>query len=85
MQRVLIVGGVLGLGTAIVFGAAALTATLFPNGTLVAGSWNSMSVNGGWVVGKGGGIMTAPVPVPATIGGGPVIDLPEPTVGPGPS
>ena len=32
MQRALIASGVLGLGTALVFGAAAVTATLFPSG-----------------------------------------------------
>jgi len=40
MQRALVVGGTLGLGTAIVFGAAALAATLFPNGGTVSASWN---------------------------------------------
>lgn len=60
MQRALIVTGVLGAGTAIVFGLAALTATLFPNGTLVAGSWN-----GGMFVDKG--VMVAPAPMPAPL------------------
>jgi len=41
MQRALVVGGTLGLGTAIVFGAAALAATLFPNGGTVSASWNN--------------------------------------------
>ncbi len=40
MQRALIVTGVLGMGTAVVFGLAALTATLFPNGALVRAGWN---------------------------------------------
>jgi hypothetical protein len=66
MHRALIVTGVLGVGAAIVFGLAALTATLFPNGTLVAGSWG-----GGMFVDKGVVTEAAPVPVPlilATIG-----------------
>ena len=40
MQRALIASGVLGLGTALVFGAAAVTASLFPNGATVAASFN---------------------------------------------
>ena len=40
MQRALIASGVLGLGTALVFGAAAVTASLFPNGSTVAASFN---------------------------------------------
>ena len=39
MHRSLVVSGVLGLGTAIVFGAAALAATLFPNGGTVNMAW----------------------------------------------
>ena len=39
MHRSLVVSGVLGLGTAIVFGAAALAATLFPNGATVNAGW----------------------------------------------
>ncbi len=49
MRRILICSGVLGVGTALVFAAAALTATLFPNGTLVSSGWNS-----GVFVGRGG-------------------------------
>jgi hypothetical protein len=40
MRSGLLVGTVLGVGTALVFGAAALTASLFPNGTLVAQRWD---------------------------------------------
>jgi hypothetical protein len=83
MQRVLIVTGVLGLGTAIVFGLAALTATLFPNGTLVAGGWNGMVVDQGWAVGKGGAV-AVPLP-PVTVNGGSTIELPASTPEPGPS
>ena len=43
MRAGLLVSGVLGVGTAVVFAAAAATATLFPNGTVVTTQWN-----GGW-------------------------------------
>ena len=43
IHRVLIVSGALGLGTALVFGAAALTATLFPNGATVSAGMNGVS------------------------------------------
>ncbi len=65
MQRVLIASGVLGLGTAVVFGAAALTATLFPNGPMVAASMNDTWMRNG--VGVGGGVMMGggkPIPMP---------------------
>lgn len=42
MRRVLICSGILGGGTALVFALAALTATLFPQGTTVRSQW------GGW-------------------------------------
>jgi hypothetical protein len=58
MQRALIVGGVLGLGTAAVFGAAAVASALFPNGSTVAAAWN-----GGGMWDKGG-VVVAPGPVP---------------------
>jgi hypothetical protein len=58
MRAAVIVSGVLGAGCAIVFAAAALTATLFPNGTLVSGGWNG---NAGFDKGFRGG-MAAPVP-----------------------
>jgi hypothetical protein len=54
-MRAIIVTAVLGLGTALVFGAAALTATLFPNGTMVASGWS-----GGWMTRE-----AIPVPAPA--------------------
>jgi hypothetical protein len=59
-MRAAIVAGVLGLGTVLVFGAALLTASLFPNGTALGSGWNGW--NGGMEKGWGGGI---PVPVPA--------------------
>jgi hypothetical protein len=57
MQRVAIVSGALGLGTALVFGAAALAAALFPNGGTVQVGWN------GGVWDKGG--IAVPMPMPA--------------------
>lgn len=47
MRRILICTGILGGGTALVFALAALTATLFPQGTLIRTQW------GGW----GGGVV----------------------------
>ncbi len=58
MRRILICSGVLGLGTVLVFAAAALTATLFPSGTLVSSGWNGPMVKGGWDV-----AVPAPAPV----------------------
>jgi len=51
MRRILICTGVLGGGTALVFALAALTATLFPHGTVVQGQWGPW---GGGVVPLGG-------------------------------
>jgi hypothetical protein len=93
MQRALIASGVLGLGTALVFGAAALTASLFPNGSAVAASFN-----GGDMMFAKPGMGAMPVPMPAqpvfaqpgvVVGGGgqgvaPDI-APAPTVEPGPT
>jgi hypothetical protein len=61
-MRALIVTGVLGAGTAIVFAFAALTATLFPNGTVVSSGWNG----GAWMAKEdwGGGV-AVPMPMPA--------------------
>jgi hypothetical protein len=73
MHRSLVVGGVLGLGTAIVFGAAALAATMFPNGGTVNMSWG-----GGMMVEKGfavpPGVAPAPMPIPVTIDDGTIVD-----------
>jgi len=63
MRAGLLVTGVLGTGTVLVFALAGLVATLFPNGSLVASSWNGGFGGGGW--GKGG--VVAPVPMPAPI------------------
>ncbi|HYO44031.1 MAG TPA: hypothetical protein VES19_12600 [Candidatus Limnocylindrales bacterium] len=59
MRAGVVVTGVLGLGTAVVFALAALTASLFPNGTVVATGSNPM-MERGWV-----GVDPAmPVPAP---------------------
>jgi hypothetical protein len=53
-MRAVLVTAVLGVGTALVFAAAAMTATLFPNGTVVSGGiWS----NRGWDV-------AVPMPAP---------------------
>ena len=66
MHKAVVVSGVLGLGTAIVFGAAALAATMFPNGGTVNMAWG-----GGVMMDKGfavpPGVVPAPMPVPVTI------------------
>jgi hypothetical protein len=67
MRQIVIVSGVLGGGSALVFALAALVATLFPTGTLVAANpWN------GGVFMKGG--VAVPMPAPPVIvnGGGDV-------------
>jgi hypothetical protein len=49
MRRILICTGVLGGGTALVFALAGLTATLFPQGTLVqANPWRGGVMMDGW-------------------------------------
>lgn len=58
MRAGLQVGSVLGLGTALVFAAAALAATLFPTGTIVNQGWN------GGVVPLRGEIQVMGVPLP---------------------
>jgi hypothetical protein len=61
MRAGLVVSGVLGAGTAVVFVLAALTATLFPNGTVVSSGMNGMMIDRGWA---GGGV-AIPMPAPA--------------------
>ena len=81
MRPGFVVSGVLGIGTVVVFGAAALVSTLFPNGTTVAAGWNGgmmwtreqMFVEGGvavpvpapGIVDDGGGVLMSPEPAPA--------------------
>ena len=59
MHRAVIVSGVLGLGSVLVFGAAALAAALFPNGGTVNAGWNSF---GGFERG-----VAMPAPMPAQV------------------
>jgi hypothetical protein len=70
MRAGAIVSGVLGAGTALVFALAALTATLFPNGTIVSSGLNPM-MDRGWV-----NVAPAmPVPAPFVIQGEPDVFL----------
>jgi len=59
MRHGLVVSGVLGIGTVLVFGAAALVSAMFPNGATVAAGWN-----GGVVWGKDSGFVNGGVVVP---------------------
>jgi hypothetical protein len=61
MKQALVVGGTLGLGSAIVFGAAALASAMFPNGGTVSASWQMNRE----FVDKGGVFAPAPMPMPA--------------------
>jgi hypothetical protein len=73
MRSAAVVTGVLGIGTALVFAAAALVSLAFPNGGTVVSGWN-----GGAVWGKG---VAVPMPMPAPVvdsSGGPVI-APDPS------
>ena len=89
MQRALIASGVLGLGTALVFGAAAVTASLFPNGSTVAAG----STGGDVMFAKPASAMAVPMPPQpmfaqpgVVVGGGVAPDVaPAPTTEPGPT
>jgi hypothetical protein len=59
MKQALVVGGTLGLGSAIVFGAAALASAMFPNGGTVSATWQNRVF-----VDKGGVFAPAPMPAP---------------------
>ncbi|MHB8890660.1 MAG: hypothetical protein ACYC65_01290 [Candidatus Limnocylindrales bacterium] len=72
MRAGFVVSGVLGVGTVLVFAAAALVSALLPNGTTVAGGWN-----GGVTWDKGGGLVAPGIAVPAPMDGGQVV-MPEP-------
>ena len=64
MRPAIIVTGVLGTGTALVFAAAALVSVMFPNGGTVAAGWNGVMMS------KGGMIAPAmPVPMPVQFDG----------------
>ena len=69
MRAAVIVTGVLGIGTAIVFAAAALVSLAFPNGGTVTSGWNG----GAW--GKGG--MAVPVPAPVVNDSGGFVVAPD--------
>jgi hypothetical protein len=81
-MRAILVTSVLGLGTALVFAAAALTATLFPHGTLVSAGWSGGPVVRDW----DGGVVPVPAPMvvpaiePPMVEGG--IALPDPAFEP---
>ena len=60
MRAGVVVTGVLGLGTILVFAAAALTAAMFPNGTIVGGM-NGMMFEKGFE--RGPMVLPAPAPV----------------------
>ncbi len=60
MRAGFIVTGVLGLGTAAVFGLAAVAATAFPQGSTVSAMWN-----GAWT--KGGVGIAQPMPMPVAV------------------
>jgi hypothetical protein len=64
MRAGFIVSGVLGLGTVLVFAAAALVSLAFPNGATVSVGWNG-GTDGGQVWAKDG--MAVPAPEPAVI------------------
>ena len=66
MRAGLIVSGVLTLGTALTFGAAALVASAFPNGTTVAAGFNNTFMDG-----KG------PMPAPAILIAPPAVGDPS--------
>ncbi len=93
MQRALIASGVLGLGTALVFGAAALTASLFPNGSTVAAGFNGGDMMFAKPAMGGMAVPMPPQPVFAQpdvdVGGGVQVAVPDvaplPTIGPGPT
>jgi len=67
MRAGLMVSGILGLGTALTFGAAVVVGTLFPNGTMVAGAANQC---GGGVMMVAGGGVTNCVSTGIAVGGG---------------
>ena len=90
MQRALIASGVLGLGTALVFGAAAVTASLFPNGATVAASFNGGDMMFAKPAMGGMAMPMPPQPMFAqpdvVVGGGVAPDVaPVPTIEPGPT
>lgn len=61
MRSAFVVTGVLGLGTAVVFAVAALTATMFPNGTVLNTGMNGVMMDQRFF----GGAVAVPAPAPA--------------------
>jgi hypothetical protein len=90
MKRILICTSVLGGGTALVFAAAALAATLAPAGVLVPSAWQQTGVmrrgpamfGGGMMLQDGSSNNFGGVTVTGTVGSGnapaPAVDLPLP-------
>ena len=67
MRPAIIVTGVLGTGTALVFAAAALVSVMFPNGGTVAAGWNGgMMTKGGWIA------PAMPIPIQVDVSGSPI-------------
>ena len=62
MRSVVIVSGVLGMGTAVVFALAAVAASMFPDGGTVMSGWNGGMRNFG-----GGVVVGGPVPPPIVV------------------
>lgn len=75
MRSVVVVSGVLGVGTAVVFALAAMAASMFPDGGTVMSGWNGSIRNFG-----GGVVVDGPVPAPVIVNDQ-VIDA-GPTIGP---
>ncbi len=71
MKRILICTGVLGGGTALVFAAAALAASIAPAGQLVPGNWQQNSAIGGRLGGPilvgNGGVITKVINADGTV------------------
>ena len=77
MKRILICTGVLGGGTALVFAAAALAASIAPAGQLVPGNWQQNSgigvrLGGPILVGNGGIIKVVGPDGAVTLQNGPI-------------
>jgi hypothetical protein len=74
MRSVVIVSGVLGVGTAVVFALAAVAASMFPDGGSVMSGWNG----GGRDFGMRAGPIAVPQPIVVGQGsGGMEITVPD--------
>jgi hypothetical protein len=67
MRAGVLVTGVLGAGSVLVFAAATLTASLFPNGTVVRTSWGGGWGGGPWIEGGGWAPGAEPIPMPMVL------------------